>query len=423
MFCLSLYINNMPTKPTYNCGGKITLLVIVTLFFQLKAAAQDSFKDKLVKDLDAYKSGIMYDHVDAFSKINKDEFKHNLDSLKNNATKYNGDELLVALMRLNATVGDEHTRIRVKDSSFYPCAFFWFSEGLCIMGTDMAHSKARLTKIVSIGGKPIETAVQLFDELLPDKNKMSIRYEIPNLLIIPSVMHGLGLTDAQYELTINSVNENGESITTLFSPKPYKELGVELPPVDRQLLRNKHRGNYWYEYDSSANLVYFKYARCAEDEKAPFDKFERTLEKEIKKREPDRIIIDMRYNGGGSTRLLEPFIEWLVTSKLNKKGKIFVLIGRRTFSAAVLNAIDLKRQTHTILAGEESGGSVNHFGEIKYFDLPNTGMKVSYSTKYIQRNSSYNGPLLPDLRFEEKFSDYVKGVDALLEYVSIVRVQ
>jgi hypothetical protein len=79
--------------------------------------------------------------------------------------------------------------------------------------------------------------------------------------------------------------------------------------------------------------------------------------------------------------LLMPFINQIkANKKINKKGRLFVIIGRQTFSSAILNAISFKNNTEAIFVGEPTGGKPNHYGEIKVFTLKNSPIRVQYST-------------------------------------------
>jgi hypothetical protein len=388
------------------------------------ACCQAAFtKENLIRDIDAYRDGITKDHVDPFTKISKSEFNSSIDSIKDHAGKCNKDELLVAIMQLNARIEDEHTNIHFDDSNYYPFNVYWFDEGIYVTGTDFAHSKIDLAKVISLNGVAVDALCHKLASLVPGKNNMSIKCRVPDLFNIPGVLHGLGITDSTYELSLMVLTNDGDTVTERFLPKPLRELHVDRPLVEKQLLRNKQKGNYWFNYDSVTKVLYFKYSRCMEEKGKPFGEFEAQLAKEVRKQKPDRIIIDLRYNGGGNSRVLTPFLAWFRGSRYDKKGKAFVLIGRRTFSSAVLASIALSRYTHAILAGEETSGSVNHFGDINFFELPATGLKVSYSTRHIVTNEHYDGTVLPDIRIADKFSDYVKGIDALLDYVSIVQVR
>jgi hypothetical protein len=55
-----------------------------------------------------------------------------------------------------------------------------------------------------------------------------------------------------------------------------------------------------------------------------------------------RLVVDLRLNGGGNSAILDPWITEIKSSPLNKKGHLFVIVGRATFSSAIMNAVRLK---------------------------------------------------------------------------------
>jgi len=98
----------------------------------------------------------------------------------------------------------------------------------------------------------------------------------------------------------------------------------------------------------------------------------------------DRLVIDMRQNGGGDflkgrKHLIEPLER---RPGLNQKGKLFVIMGRYTFSAAMVNAIDFRNETNALLVGEPAGERPNSYSENDEMTLPNSRLVVSYSTRY-----------------------------------------
>ena len=94
----------------------------------------------------------------------------------------------------------------------------------------------------------------------------------------------------------------------------------------------------------------------------------------------------------------------------------FCLIGENTFSSAILNAVSLKDDARFTLVGTPTGGSINHYGEIKSFTLPESKWEVYYSTKYFKMSRKYDGPIRPDVTVTRTIEDYVSGRDAEMEY-------
>jgi C-terminal processing protease CtpA/Prc len=103
--------------------------------------------------------------------------------------------------------------------------------------------------------------------------------------------------------------------------------------------------------------------------------------------------------------------------EINQKGRLFVIIGRRTFSSAILNALDLKKKTAAVFYGEPTGGKPNHFGEIETLTLPHLKLKVSYSTKYFQFVDGDDPSLMPDVLVELTLDDYLALRDPVLEAI------
>jgi C-terminal processing protease CtpA/Prc len=109
---------------------------------------------------------------------------------------------------------------------------------------------------------------------------------------------------------------------------------------------------------------------------------------------------------------------FLQSSTLNQKGKLFVIIGRQTFSSAVSNAVLFKFNSNCVLVGEPTGGKPNSYGEVSLFTLPNSGIGVQYSTKFIQVLSNEDPiSLFPDNDVEISMQDYAQGKDPVLDFI------
>ena len=65
-----------------------------------------------------------------------------------------------------------------------------------------------------------------------------------------------------------------------------------------------------------------------------------------------------------------------------------MIIGRNTFSAAMMFALDLEKHTNAIFVGEPTGARPNHYGDSRRMQLPGSGLTVRVSTLYWQ----YAGP-------------------------------
>ena len=93
-------------------------------------------------------------------------------------------------------------------------------------------------------------------------------------------------------------------------------------------------------------------------------------------------------------------------------------MGRRTFSSAILNTYDFLNHTSAITIGEQTSGKLNHFGEVRHFDLPHSQLRIWYSTKYFNIDPKNSNAINPSIGLPITFSDYNNGIDPVYEYVS-----
>jgi hypothetical protein len=118
--------------------------------------------------------------------------------------------------------------------------------------------------------------------------------------------------------------------------------------------------------------------------------------------------------------LLPPFINALIKNeKINKRGNLFVITGRRTFSAAQNLSTFLERQTAAIFVGEPTGSSPNFVGEEDFITLPYSKVNVNVSDLFWQ--SSWPGDkrtwIAPTLYIPPTFKAYSANRDAALEAI------
>lgn len=131
----------------------------------------------------------------------------------------------------------------------------------------------------------------------------------------------------------------------------------------------------------------------------------------------DRVILDLRRNGGGNNFLPEPLRKRLLRSRFNKPGGLYVLTSPATFSAAQNPTTRLERDSFAIFVGEPTGGAPNHYGDAQSFRGEASGLTSIVST--IPWFDSYprdaRAWIMPDLHVPATFADFAAGVDRALD--------
>ena len=78
----------------------------------------------------------------------------------------------------------------------------------------------------------------------------------------------------------------------------------------------------------------------------------------------DKLVLDMRWNNGGDTGLVPTVLESLIRDvKVAQPGKLFVIVGHRTFSAAQNAVAMIARFTPAVFVGDTTGSSPNFIGD------------------------------------------------------------
>ena len=410
-------------SPAISLASLLMLLLCQSVsaqFLERPRYSRDSIihltKENLLEDIDVYRHGVARNHVAPFTIVSRKDFYARLDSVKANAAQYDVDQLFAELLKVNALIQDEHTNILFSLRDGFPFRCYWFSEGVYITATDQDNIKYLFSRIIAVNGIPIEQVAARIATIIPDTNRASLMDELTYMLFDPFILHGLQLSPARNKVTYTLLTPRHDTVTITPAATDKRTTHLLKGFSNTSYLRTSKPGRYWFKYIDTGNYIYFKYASCFGDNKNPFEKTEQAMMKEIAARRPAKIIIDLRDNGGGYPRLLSGFIDDIARSDLNRKGGIYVLIGRKTFSAAILNAVWLKNRTYATLVGEKAAGSVVHFGGVDYFDLPATGLKVMYSTQHVITSENYEGSLRPDIEVPDSFTDYTQGTDGPLQY-------
>lgn len=389
----------------------LILLIIVTITISAHSQTQNGFKE----DLEYLAQNLPLKHINLFAKISKTEFESKISQIESQIHSLEKEAFLNELFGLLVAVGDEHTRIEPETlgSSNVPIQFSLFAEGIFITAIDSTHTELLLSKVTKVNGIPINKVIDKFKTIiLPDNpsyfNTMMLYY-----MSNTSILKGMGISNSAEEVIYTLEQENGEILDISFELGGSSGLVMakQFPKADL------YSNSYWYSYDSANNSIYFNYLNCRNDSQLPFENFVSELFKSIESNNPEKIIVDLRNNGGGSSYVLKPFLQKIKESYLNKKGNFYVLIGKGTFSSALMNAIDLKRDFNTILVGEPTAGSINHYGETLSFKLPNTHATVIYSTKYFEMWKDKEGSLYPDVEIKYSVEYFKNGTDEALEYI------
>lgn len=363
----------------------------------------NNWEKKWIEDIDFLKSKLINNHKNLFFTTTREEFEEKIETLKSIINNLDYDEMKVELSRIVASIKDAHTSIEFPVNKYLPFKFYYFNDGIYITKVTKGFEKILYRKVTKIEDMPIDEVIKELSQIISYENEYFLKAQSVKYLQGADILYGLLICNNIDKINITLEDEVVEIKTIAPKDLLYLE-NIKIP-----LYAKKCADNYWYEYIKDEETLYIKYNSCKDNGDVSIKNNIVETINFIEKNNVNKITIDLRNNLGGNSTLLRPLIEYIKSNKkINQRENLKVIIGRETFSSALINAYEFKFETNAILTGEPSGGKPNCYGEILRFTLPNSKFRVSYSTKYykiIEDDSIL--ALYPDEFQEEKIEEYL----------------
>ena len=276
------------------------------------------------------------------------------------------------------------------------------------------------TKVTGIDELGIDDAYDQVVTVISHDNPHWARFRSPQFLVGNEILRTLGINrEDRAEFRFESVTGNEFSIPLVAAPiaevstvlyAPVEETG------DTPLHLRNPGLNYWFAWIPERRLIYVKYNVCRDSPTEDFAAFTKRLFTLADRERPEKLVVDMRNNSGGSSAVINPLIDAIrARSWLDQPDRLFVITGPQTFSSAVLKALTFRRSTRATLVGEPTGGNANVYGEVRSFVLPKRRVTVWHSSKYFDIDASNPGAVVPDIHIETSSEDYFSNRDPVLE--------
>lgn len=375
----------------------------------------------LSDDVEYLKTQLPLRHKYPFDNISKKEFEEQMDDIKTKVNKLNNFQVFTEINKVISSIGDAHTSMNYFDGYTYPLNFYSFDDGIYVINADKSLGDILYTKLISINGVPVDSITDKLKNLISHENDSWAEALLPTYLELPVYMYGLGIIPDERVTTFSFKDRSGKIIKKDITTLPYGKY------PDYCIKYNEKRNPYIYDQSSEKyywyeilhnNVLYFKYNVCSNMKDEPFAKFNDEMFDTVKDYDLDKIVVDLRNNSGGDSRIINPFLDSLseyIAS--NDETKVYIVIGRDTFSSGVMAALDVKNTVPAILIGEDTGGSPNSYGEVRTLNLPNSQIPVTYSVKYFKMTNDNAQTIKPDVEIKPSVTDFEDSNDVVMEYI------
>mgnify|MGYP000264459525 CR=1 FL=1 len=405
----------------------LALAAVLALGMGVQAAGPGaSTVDDRREDLTMFYETLKDSHPDLFANTPEETFLARKAELTEHLDTASDVEFLFGLQSLAALVGDSHTSVQVADSvvdqlNAYPMVLSW-RDGHWYLTTVPAEEQDLLgAEVTAIGGRSMAEVVETFGRVLSADNPVKLRRQYRQVCNVADYYAYLGLAKAGEPLALTLADGKTVSI----APMPYLSLGeaeiVQLGAEVPQPATARQKCNYC-ALPLSGQVYYIQYNVCQEDPALPMEDFAAQVQADLEAGGYSRVLVDLRNNGGGSDGVIWPLLS-VLRQEMDDGTEVVGLIGEATFSSAIINAVELQ-EMGIPLVGEPASGSVDHFGSVSGFSLPNSGIQIGVSSKYIDLGTLLEAglgaqvePLVPTVRVEQTLDDYLAGRDTLVDWL------
>jgi len=396
------------------------------LIFETKGrTAPTSREARWREDLDDFSTALKSGHRDFARLVMSEDFNHELSKLKSRANDLSDAEIIIRLMREIASLGVAHATLDWRSEKFdfhyYPLRLRWFGDGLAVVSAAQPLRETVGTRVIKIGAMSAEQVEAAVAPYIPHENQAWLHYQSPNFMVFDELLSYLKIVPPKGRVEFTFERNDGKRFSLEVPRWPlnaqtnmvtaWDELKTSSP-----LYRKHPDSPYWREYIPDSKTFYIQYNKCQNIGQS-FEDFTREAFSFADSHSIERVIVDLRFNAGGDSRVIKPLIDGLKSRKsLSAAGHLYALIGAVTYSSGMMAALDFKEELHAILIGEPTGGKPNQFGEVKRATLPNSNLAIYYPMKFFHPISDTDPEsVMPDVPVRLTFEDFLAGRDAVLE--------
>jgi hypothetical protein len=368
-------------------------------------------------------------------------------------------DFTLAIMRIAAIPRNGHTRARVGAILHdLPIRAWWFADGLYVVSVHSRFANLLGSRIDAFGPLTPSAALARAAPFISGTDQR-IRYLSAVYLMYPELLRHIGVAadadDVPLTLRLPDGSTRIVHLGRAESPDPGDRHDPALSgysaliPDDARLAGRwlhvldhvRHRpaiyappvdlAQHWI--GDGGDILYIRCNFVLSLDQTPLDQklLFGVLQANVVPRRPRFVIVDLRLNNGGNFFNTILFAEAL-PRLLPPDGRIFVLVSRATFSAALVTAAMLKGHSgdRVTLIGEIMGDDSRFWAENRDVTLPNSRIALSYSTGFHDWTGGCADPqcywpvvafgtrtasLEPVVRIEPNFADYAAGRDPVLD--------
>lgn len=418
------------------------LILLIGLTVSVAAGARALSEQQWRDDLQQLSSAIKEIHFKPFHNLSEADFDAAIGELEAQVPHMSDAEIIVGMAKIVAKLRDGHTRLHIPrlypefaleaelghsgtappkvDSLRFrqsPVRFELFEDGLFVTSARPDYRELIGRKALKFDTTAVGEAIEAVRSVSFFENNSRARLMAPDRLALPDVTQILGISRASDAVTITTGDDTGQTRTTRLQTvnEPELEYVSGMPATLPLWLKNRDKYR-WFEILKDHDAIYVQVNQFEENPVLPYGDFVAETIEAAREAGVSRYVIDLRHNSGGIGAWVTPFVTGIGSSEFNEYGRLFVLVGRTTFSAAQHFMHKFEELTYAAFVGEPSGAKPSHYGDGKRVVLKNSGLTLRVSTIYWHSwlANDFRDEIKPHISAPLTSADYFEGKDPAL---------
>lgn len=376
-------------------------------------------------DIDFLQHELERRHINVYHKVGATFFKRELLRIKQHLASLTETQAAIELMRLVKQVGDGHTQFAYWGSEYhrYPLELHLFGNDLRVISITRQHKQLLGAKLIAIEGIASEKLQRLITPILQGvENIHSAQQRLAETIPIAEILHGLNISPNVQKASFTFELPTGEEVNLSLDSLPSQKINKQaMDSLEQPLSTYFSPTNISIEgldlqLSHDNQIAYLDFHHYPDF--PAMQNFAEDLIDLLRKKNTKEVIIDLRNNGGGDFFVgLQLAWALIMIDELNWRDGVYVLIGRKTFSAAMSNAVQYRQLLNATLVGEPTGANPVGFQDAGTFTLPHSKWTVMYSKRLYKFQETPMAGVQPDILLPLDWELFKRGRDNQLEWI------
>ena len=397
--------------------------LLVTLLLALTACSSGPPEPSVARlrldDLDALVRAIETGHPEPFAGVDEARWRRTLAEVRPEAHAMTDDEYLFAIARLaNLGARNGHGGVFPTEQPglrMWPVRLYEFADGWHVV--DARDRSLAGARVDTIGGRAVAEVARALAPAVPHDNPHSRRARVASYLVTPAFLRAVG---AYGPLRVEDAYGLRRDVLPEEVPAAEYALlaGLDVAQVPPALPRPDWAPKepwFWLERRDGALVVGYERVAYEMQDGRRAQWLVAEVERALRARRPTALVVDARRNPGGDVGAFAP-IRILLRDVAKTGLPVRVLVGRATYSAAVVGLLELRRDAPRVrFYGEPTGGGSVAYGNPRAETLPGSRIVVHVAGGRVAAPGRPVAALEPDVTVGTTWAAWSAGRDEVLD--------